>query len=238
MIIPYIGEKSKFSNFIIPQIPKNLSTYVEPFGGMYGIFFSLNHNEYEFQNYIYNDINHLNYNLFEYLKNSDFIKVVNVINVDESIFNSAHDYILTGNDKMSLAINWLIILTCSYPSDINKWRNNNEFEIFKLKYGAYIDKLSKITEINNKDYKEIIKEYDSENTFFYLDPPYKGKESYYINHSFNEDSHRELSNLLKNIKGKFLLSYYYFDGIEDLYTNCKFESKRTIMGTEYLIMNY
>jgi DNA adenine methylase len=237
MIVPYIGEKSKFSNFIIPYIPQNLSTYIEPFAGMYGIFFSLNHNEYEFQNYIYNDINHLNSNLFDYLKNSDFIKVVNVINVDESIFNSAHDYILTGNDKMSLAINWLIILTCSYPSDIKRWRNNNEFEIFKLKYSAYINKLSKITEINNKDYKEIIKEYDSENTFFYLDPPYKEKESYYINHNFNANSHKELADIVNNIKGKFILSYYYFDGIEDLYKGFKFESKRTIMGTEYLIMN-
>ena len=42
MFIPYLGEKSKFSNFIIPNIPNNISTYVEPFGGMMGIFFSLN----------------------------------------------------------------------------------------------------------------------------------------------------------------------------------------------------
>jgi site-specific DNA-adenine methylase len=39
MFIPYLGEKSKFSNFIIPNIPSDISTYVEPFGGMYGIFF-------------------------------------------------------------------------------------------------------------------------------------------------------------------------------------------------------
>jgi hypothetical protein len=65
-----------------------------------------------------------------------------------------------------------------------------------------------------------------------------GREKYYINHDFNKKSHYELSDILNNIKGKFLLSYYYFDGIEDLYTNCRFESKKTIMGTEWLIMNY
>jgi len=238
MILPYIGEKSKFSNFITPYIPENLSTYVEPFAGMFGVFFSLDFNNYQFKKYIYNDINHLNSNLFEYLKKPDFIKVINIIKVNESIFKSAHNYILTGDDKMSLAINWLIILTCSYPSDINKWRNDNEFEIFKLKYNSYNHQLSKIDKIHNLDYKEIIKMYDSKDTFFYIDPPYKGRESYYINHNFGENSHKELSNILNNIKGNFLLSYYYFDGIKELYKDCNFDSKVTIMGTEYLIMNY
>ena len=238
MILPYIGEKSKFSNFITPNIPENLSTYVEPFSGMFGVFFSLNYDDYQFNNYVYNDINDLNSNLFEHLKKSDFIKTVNIISVDESKFKLAHNYILTGSDNMYLAINWLIILTCSYPSDINRWRNDNEFEVFKLKYNSYKNQLSKINKIHNLDYKEVIKMYDSKDTFFYIDPPYKGKESYYINHNFNSNSHKELSTILNNIKGKFLLSYYYFDGIKDLYKGCEFDSKRTIMGTEYLIMNY
>ena len=41
MLIPYLGEKSKFANFIVPNIPTDISTYVEPFGGMFGIFFAL-----------------------------------------------------------------------------------------------------------------------------------------------------------------------------------------------------
>ena len=47
-----------------------------------------------------------------------------------------------------------------------------------------------------------------------------------------------VTNFGAGIKGKFLLSYYYFDGIEDLYKGCEFISKKTIMGTEYLIKNY
>jgi hypothetical protein len=65
-----------------------------------------------------------------------------------------------------------------------------------------------------------------------------GRENYYINHNFDENSHYELANSLNNIKGRFLLSYYYFDGIEELYSNCRFEQKKTIMGTELLILNY
>jgi DNA adenine methylase len=71
-----------------------------------------------------------------------------------------------------------------------------------------------------------------------LDPPYMDRELYYINHNFTNESHYELAGLLNNINGRFILSYYYFDGIEELYPNCRFEYKKTIMGTELIIMNF
>ena len=80
--------------------------------------------------------------------------------------------------------------------------------------------------------------YDSKDTFFYIDPPYFGKEKFYINHTFTQESHKELSEVLNNIQGRFLLSYYHFDGMEDLYPDCQIKSLMTIMGTEFLIMNY
>lgn len=46
-MIPYLGEKSKFANFIIPNIPDDIEVYCEPFSGMFGIFFNLNLNNYE-----------------------------------------------------------------------------------------------------------------------------------------------------------------------------------------------
>ncbi|MFM7981325.1 MAG: hypothetical protein ACKPKO_18615, partial [Candidatus Fonsibacter sp.] len=76
----------------------------------------------------------------------------------------------TGNEDAKETINWLIVLTCSAPNEIGKdsWRSDMEFEVFKLKWKAYEYQISKITEILNLDYKEVIKEYDSESTFFYL----------------------------------------------------------------------
>ena len=59
MLVPYLGEKSKFANFIIPNIPKNISTYVEPFGGMFGIFFALDFTKFNDVKFIYNDKNNL-----------------------------------------------------------------------------------------------------------------------------------------------------------------------------------
>jgi len=241
MLIPYLGNKEKFSNFITPNIPSDISTFVEPFAGMFGVFFSLDFSKYRDVKFIYNDINHLNYNLFDLLRyDKRFIEIVKGIKVDKERYQKALKEIFTETDRMTFAINWLIVLTCSAPNEIGKdsWRGDTEFEVFKLKWKAYEPHLNKISEILNLDYKQLINEYDSKDTFFYLDPPYMGKEKYYINHDFDENSHYELSSILNRIKGRFALSYYYFDGIEELYPNCRFESKKTIMGTEWLIMNY
>jgi DNA adenine methylase len=241
MLIPYLGEKSKFASFITPNIPKDISTYVEPFGGMFGVFFSLDFSKFRDVKFIYNDINYLNFNLFNILKNDiRFIEIVKGIKVDKELYQKCLNEIYLENDNMTKAINWLIVLTCSAPNQIGQysWRGDMEFEVFKLKWRAYEPHLNKVSEILNVDYKEVIEKYDSEKTFFYLDPPYMGREKYYINHDFSEESHYELANQLMNIKGRFLLSYYHFDGIEELYSGCRFESKKTIMGTEWIIMNY
>lgn len=72
---------------------------------------------------------------------------------------------------------------------------------FKDKYNTRL----KNTTILNKDYIEVIKKYDSPSTFFYLDPPYTmSDESYYKEYYINPN---ELHDLLKNLKGQFLLSY-------------------------------
>ena len=78
MLIPYLGEKSRLSNFITPYIPTDITTYVEPFGGMFGVFFSLNFMKFKDVKFIYNDVNFLNSNLFSQLKeNTDFIEEIN-----------------------------------------------------------------------------------------------------------------------------------------------------------------
>ena len=240
MLIPYLGHKGKFANFIIPNIPKDISTYVEPFGGAFGIFFTLDFTKFNDVKFIYNDKNNLNYLLFKNLTNDKFIDLVKETEVDKEYYRSCLKNMITEKDEMLLSLYWLVILCCSSPYEIGKdsWRNNSEFEIFKIKYGAYKYHIDKIDEIHNYDYQKVIDMYDSESTFFYVDPPYFGKEEYYINHDFSKETHKELSEVLNNIKGKFLLSYYYFDEIEDLYPNCRFEEKITPMGTELIIMNY
>lgn len=62
------------------------------------------------------------------------------------------------------------------------------------------------TIILNEDYKNVIEKYDSVDTFFYLDPPYSElKKSW--GYEKNSIKIEEIIEVLKNIKGKFLMTY-------------------------------
>lgn len=241
MMIPYIGEKSRYSNFIIPNIPTDISTYVEPFGGMFGIYFCLDLKKYPNTKFVYNDINYLNYNLFKYLKDETFLYHLKNIKVDREFYELSKVNLYNCSDPEK-AVYWLVILTCS-DSQVDVlngvWKNNYEFEVLKIKISCNIDYFRKIESINNVDYKEVISKHDSIDSFFYIDPPYYNKESYYINHDFdNNDKHVELSNFLKGIKGRFALSYLYFSKLDSWYKEYNFHYFQTFMGKETLITNF
>ena len=95
MLIPYLGNKEKFSIFITPNIPSDISTYVEPFGGAMGVFFSIDFSKFRNVKFIYNDINYLNFNLFYLLRNDmRFIEIVKGIKVDKERYQKALKEIL------------------------------------------------------------------------------------------------------------------------------------------------
>ena len=68
MALSYIGGKSSISSWIIPFIPKNIKTYIEPFSGMYWVFLKMDLDDYpNLEKIVYNDFNKLNVNLFKCL---------------------------------------------------------------------------------------------------------------------------------------------------------------------------
>jgi DNA adenine methylase len=112
----------------------------------------------------------------------------------------------------------------------------------------------KITYVENMDFQDVINKYDSPKTYYYTDPPYYivGEGDYYSNHDFGREDHERLANVLKNIEGKFSLSYYDFVLLHEWFpeTEYKWEKKEFAkaaaakkgksqnMGEELLIMNY
>jgi DNA adenine methylase len=235
-MISYIGNKSSISNFITPYCPKNPNYWIEPFGGSAGLYFSLDLKYYPDTNFIYNDINNYNCNLFEQLKKDDFIDMLSSIFVDEKFYLSCFDKLEESNEIKALS--WLIILTCGDLKDImsKNYRGNNLFEIFRYKLPIYSEHLKRL-EIKNLDYKDLFQKYDLDGSFFYCDPPYRGYESYYTNHNFTENSHKELYENLVNLKSDWILSYYDFNEMKDWYKDYKIVSKKHNLGTEYLILN-
>ena len=240
MFIPYLGSKYKFADFIISNYPEKYEVYVEPFGGAFSTFFEMELSPNI--KYIYNDFNIYNYLLLKLLKEQDFINFFYKIKVNIELYQKIQKEFNNNNwNDYEKAAYWLILLLCTKSQfDIltSDYKGNFNCESFKLKLDYYKSKLDLISNFHNLDYITIIDLYDSKSTFFYLDPPYKNLESYYMNHNFGEQSHLELAQKLMNIKGKFALSYYYFPEIDEWYKGCRIDKKKTLMGTELLIMNY
>jgi len=79
--------------------------------------------------------------------------------------------------------------------------------------------------IENADFREIIQKYDSPDTFFYLDPPYVGpnqKGCLYQGMGGCNVSPEEVYESVKNMKGKFLLSYDNHPKIRKIFENGDF----------------
>ena len=117
------------------------------------------------------------------------------------------------------------------------------------KWQAYFDK---IDVVENMDFEDVIKKYDSPTTYFYCDPPYYKTEDYYANHSFGIETHERLATSLKSMKGKFSLSYYDFPQLSEWFPKEDYvwesksfakaamakAGKEQTKGIELLIMNY
>jgi len=117
-------------------------------------------------------------------------------------------------------------------SGYNKVKDRLKLEVLidKLKKGKYDVKLQSITDFYSRDFEELINEYDSDETFLYLDPPYarfdaeKGVDDarrlYWYGSddadTFGPASHRRLLEQLKKTKSRWSLSYYYFPLLEEL----------------------
>ncbi len=280
MCLSYIGGKSKIGKWIVPFYDKDMETYVETFGGMFWCFFNMDLKQYpNLKRVVYNDFNPLNYNLFKCVQNpTELLKSINSIDcqkqgvdVTPSIYKEQfvkfQADLFSENVKLQaydydMAAKYVYILTQVFSG--SKPETSSFIDLkgkYKSKYLTFRDKLSKpdwiehflkITDVENMDFADVITKYDSPTTYFYVDPPYFKTENYYSNHDFDRNDHERLANTLKNIKGKFSLSYYDFELLhtwfpEDQYRWEKKEfakaaaAKKGVSqnkGEELLIMNY
>ena len=69
--------------------------------------------------------------------------------------------------------------------------------------------------VENKDFEELIAQYDREDTFFYCDPPYYNAECYEV--AFPKADHVRLHDALAKCRGLVMVSYNYCDLICGLY---------------------
>ena len=182
--------------------------------------------------------------------------------VNGQISEKFGEKIKAGRKDQMAAMQYVFLLTncfsgaaaveATFTDDSKK--NSSKFAAFhkKLTDEGNVRRLKNITACENMSFEEVIAKYDSPTTYFYCDPPYWNTEDYYSLHGFGREEHFKLMNCLHNMKGKFSLSYYDFDGLNDMYPKDKYnwETKEFVkasgardgeaqsIGEEVLIMNY
>lgn len=101
--------------------------------------------------------------------------------------------------------------------------------------------LLKANVTHNLDYSKIFEKYNTEDSFFYLDPPYIGKEHYYENTFDSMEDHYLLSKKIKELKGKWMLSYLDHPILREYYKDYRFDTyagDSIYRKKEIVIMNY
>lgn len=248
--LAYVGGKSILSSRIIPLIPDH-KTYCEVFAGGGWVFFRKELSKFE----IINDLD------------SDLIAFYRVLQNHLEEFLRQFKWLLTSREVFD---DWNSQLKGRGLTDIQKaaryyyvQRNCFGGKVKDRSFGVSLEKKPRINlvrmeeelsevhlrlshvVIENLSWEEFIKRYDREETFFYLDPPYYKKPCY--KHNLNSiDDYVRINDVLKAIKGSFILSINDHPEIRNVFQgfnilpvslNYSIAKKETIQGKELIISN-
>lgn len=212
--ISYYGGKQKLASTILKLIPEH-NLYCEPFFGGGAVFFAKEPSSVE----VINDTNREMINFYRVVQH-DFVSLEKEIQITlhsrdlhrkAQVINSNPD--MFSELKRAWAI-W-VLANQSFASGIDKaWgydvaKGTTSKKIANKRDGFSIDYAIRLqqTQIECTDALRIIESRDSEDSFFYCDPPYYNSNcGHYDGYSLQD--FENLLTLLSKIKGKFLLSSY------------------------------
>ena len=224
--IKYYGGKGNMINQIIKYIPEDekLTTYIEPFGGSYSVGLSLNC----FTNEIYNDLEENVYSLYKVISDKELYDEFK-LKCDLSIYSED----LRKEYKIKLKSNELnLVDRAFYFFYVNRTSYNgigafsyNDYVRRKMSKSAsdFLSAIDRLPELHqrlskvvifNRDGLSLLEQYDKDNVFFYLDPPYvqntRSSARYIVD--MDDSIQNEFIDKLLNLKNaKFLLSGYEND---------------------------
>jgi DNA adenine methylase len=217
----YYGGKQNLVKTIIPLFPKH-KLYAEPFVGGGAIFWAKPKSDVE----VINDVNRELINFYEVVQN-EYVELEKYIRISlhsRSLHNDAT--VVYNNPHMFSRIKrawsiWVLaaqsfssMLDGSFGYDKQKGTTSqkitNKREGFTLDYSIRIQNVN----IECTDAIRIINSRDFKDAFFYCDPPYFNSDCGHYN-GYSKDDFDNLLKTLSNIEGKFLLSSYPSDILND-----------------------
>lgn len=229
----WYGGKYSHLDWLLPLLPYT-THYCEPFGGSAAVLINREPSPVETYNDIHGDV----VNFFRVLRErkDDLIEAIGLTPFSRAEFEAAINgneeniselerarrfYILarqvrTGLAQKASSGRWAhCVLTsrAGMAGAVSRWLGAVE----DLPFIA--QRLFRV-QIESAPAIEVIQRYDSEETLFYCDPPYphdsRGDSNAYAN-EMTDAQHRELAEVLRNVKGKVALSGYHCALMDELY---------------------
>ena len=229
--ISWIGGKHYIADWIISHFDYSVDCYVELFGGAGHILFAKSPHITE----IFNDLDGNLINFYKVLKTGSkrLIEELDQLPYSRQLFNEFKQEIEQGiQDDFERAVKWFYVIRNSFSG---MWGAGWAYEFARKSssassYHSAIDlfpilhKRLKKVQIENRDYREIIKSIKESNQsqiLLYADPPYVNTDYYKTGGKWTLEQHKELANLLNSLDCKIVLSYYTFKGIDEWYPSDK-----------------
>jgi DNA adenine methylase len=217
--ITYYGGKITLLSKILPLIPKH-QIYTEAFFGGGAVFFAKVPSESE----IINDTNNMVVNFYAVCK-TDFENLKTKI--EATLFSRATYSVALTMYKMPHLFSRLqqawafyIATNMGFACKIGSWgfdkygKRLKTVQNKKIRFDGDTPKRLLNTQIENNDACKVIKTYDTKDAFHYVDPPYFNANMGHYD-GYTEADYRKLLETLSNIKGKFLLSSYPSEILEE-----------------------
>lgn len=218
--ISYYGGKQSMLKEILPRIPGHI-IYVEPFFGGGAVFFSKPQSPVE----VINDLNSEVSNFYMQLQSNPEALAWMIETTPHSRLAHAKAALIYNNPEFftdtERAWAFWVQTNMSFGSKIGGgfgYGLDNSVSLKlknkKLLMGAPLRERMSLVCIENNNALKVIRSRDSENTFFYCDPPYPNTDLGHYK-GYTMEDFIALLELLSGIKGKFLLSSYPYPELED-----------------------
>jgi len=217
---PCYGGKFRHLDVLLPLIPKH-HTYVEVFGGSAAILLNKTHSPVE----IYNDIDEGATLFFKVLRDhtDELIRKVMLTPYSRGEYNLCWRCWRLADDPVEKARMWYFAAATSFSGRFGHGLSTSPTASSRgtaFAVSAYIGRVENLWAVasrlrsvivENLDFREIIRRYDTPDTAFYIDPPYypgtRDAAGTYT-HELVAKDHSDLVDLLLATQGKVLLSGY------------------------------
>lgn len=201
--ISRMGGKSKLRKKIIEKIPEHIC-YCEVFFGAGWVYFGKEESKVE----VINDVDKELVNLFKMIKYHS-PEVERMLEYEFSSRDKFEEYkncTVEYLTEIHRSVRFLYLISQSFAAkgDNYGYRTTSKPSQQMYKDLKDIRERLKNTYVENLDFSKLIEKYDRESTFFFCDPPYFETAGY--KSIFGEQEHLQLRDILKNIKGKFLVT--------------------------------